>query len=57
LFFSSSGTWFEEIRAASQRGLQHVGRIDRALGRAGADERVQLVNEQYDLPMRVLNLF
>ena len=32
--------------AARQRRLEDVGRVDRALGRAGADERVQLVDEQ-----------
>ena len=34
--------------AARQRRLEHVGRVDRAFGRAGADERVQLVDEQDD---------
>ena len=31
--------------AARQRRLQHVARVDRALGGAGADDRVQLVDE------------
>ena len=35
--------------AARERGLQHVGRVDRALGRPGADQRVQLVDEQDDV--------
>ena len=35
--------------SARQRRLQHVGRVDRAFGRARADERVQLVDEQDDL--------
>ena len=33
--------------AARQRRLEDVRRVDRALGRAGADERVQLVDEQH----------
>ena len=37
--------------AAGQRGLEQVARIDRALGLAGADDRVQLVDEQDDLPL------
>ena len=36
--------------AASQRGLQHVRGVHRAFGGAGADEGVQLVDEQNDLP-------
>ena len=32
--------------AAGERRLEDVGGVDRALGRAGADERVQLVDEQ-----------
>src|SRR5260370_2638691 len=37
---------------ARQRGLQDVGRVDRALGGAGADHRVRLVDEQPDLAAR-----
>ena len=37
--------------AARERRLEHVGRVHRALGRAGADERVQLVDEQDDLAL------
>jgi hypothetical protein len=36
--------------AARKRGLQHVAGIHRALGLAGADHRVQLVDEEDDLP-------
>ncbi len=32
--------------AAGKGGLQHVAGVDRALGAAGADQRVQLVDEQ-----------
>ena len=39
--------------AAGQRRLQHVGRIHRAFGLAGADERVHLVDEQDDLALRL----
>ena len=42
--------------AARQRRLQDVRRIHGALGRARADERVQLVDEQ-DAVARVLDLF
>ena len=35
--------------AARQRRLQQVGRIHRAIGLAGADQRVHLVDEQDDL--------
>ena len=35
--------------AARQHRLQHLRRVHRALGRAGADDRVQLVDEQDDL--------
>src|SRR5581483_8912321 len=35
--------------AARQRGLQDRGRVDRALGGAGADEVVELVDEQDDV--------
>ena len=35
--------------AARQRRLQDRGRVDRALGRAGADEVVQLVDEENDV--------
>ncbi len=43
--------------AASQRRLQHVGSIDRAFRCACADQRVQLVDEENDLSLRVFNLF
>ncbi len=35
--------------AARERWLQDVGRVDRALGGAGADERVQLIDEEDDV--------
>ena len=35
--------------AARERGLEHVAGVHRALGLAGADHRVQLVDEQDDL--------
>ena len=41
--------------AAGERRLEDVGGVDRALGRAGADERVQLVDEQ-DRVVRVAEL-
>src|SRR6185312_9581699 len=43
--------------AAGQRRLQHVGGVNRALRRARANQRMQLVNEENDLPVRVLYLF
>ena len=42
--------------AAGQHRLQEVGRVDGALGCAGADDRVQLVDEEDDLAGRVLDL-
>src|SRR5262245_4603650 len=42
--------------AARQRGLEHVRRVHRALGRACADQRVQLVDEADDLSLRLLDL-
>ena len=42
--------------AARERGLEHVGGVHRALGRAGADERVQLVDEEDDRAVRALDL-
>ena len=38
--------------AARQRRLQEIGRIHRAVGLAGADERVHLVDEQDDAAFR-----
>ena len=38
--------------AAGQRRLEQVAGVHRALGLAGADDRVQLVDEQDDLPAR-----
>ncbi len=37
--------------AARQHRLQHLRRVHRAFGRAGADDRVQLVDEEDDLPL------
>ena len=37
--------------AARQRGLQHVRRVHRALGGAGADQGVELVDEEDDLAL------
>ncbi len=37
--------------AASQRRLQQVGRVAASLGRAGADHRVQLVDEEDDVAL------
>ena len=42
--------------AARQHRLQQLGRVDGALGRAGADDRVQLVDEEDDLALGVLDL-
>jgi len=43
--------------AAREHRLQHVRRVDRPLGGAGTHDRVQLVDEQDDLALRVGNLF
>ena len=42
--------------AAGEHRLEQVGGIDGALGGARADDRVQLVEEQHDLPAGVLDL-
>ena len=42
--------------AAREHRLQHVGRVDGALGRAGADDRVQLVDEEDDLALGVFDV-
>ena len=42
--------------AAGEHRLQQVGGVDRALGGAGADDRVQLVDEQHDVAAGVLDL-
>ncbi len=42
--------------AASEHRLQEVRCVDRALGGAGTDDRVQLVDEEDDLTGRVLDL-
>ncbi len=42
--------------AAGEHRLQQVGGVHRAFGRAGADDRVQLVDEQDDLALGVLDL-
>src|SRR3972149_4744313 len=41
---------------AGEHRLQHVGGVDGALGRARADDRVQLVDEEDDLALRALDL-
>jgi hypothetical protein len=43
--------------AARQGRLQHVGRVHGALGRARADQRVDLVDEQDHAPLGALDLF
>ncbi len=43
--------------APRKRRLQHVGSVHRAFGRSRTDERVQLVNEQYDLPFGLGDFF
>ena len=42
--------------AARQRRLEHVRGVDRALGPAGADDRVQLVDEEDDLALALGDL-
>ena len=42
--------------AAGEHRLEQVGGVDRALGRAGADDRVQLVDEQDDRALGVGDL-
>jgi hypothetical protein len=42
--------------APREHRLEHVGRVDRTLRRARADDRVQLVDEEDDLAVRGLDL-
>ena len=42
--------------AAGQHRLEHVAGVHRPLGRAGADDRVQLVDERDDLPVGLLDV-
>src|ERR671923_163586 len=42
--------------AAGEHRLEQVARVHRALGRAGTDDGVQLVDEQDDLALAVLDL-
>ena len=42
--------------AAGERGLEHVAGVDGAFGSAGADEGVQLVDEEDDLAVRLFDL-
>ena len=42
--------------SARQHGLQHIAGVHRAFGRAGADDRMDLVDERDDLAVRVLDL-
>ena len=42
--------------AAGEHRLEHVRGVHRALGRARADDGVELVDEQDDLALRVLDL-
>ncbi len=43
--------------AAGEGRLEHVGGVDGAFGCAGADQRVQLIDEQDDSPVRLLDFF
>ena len=42
--------------SAGEHRLQHLGRVDGSFGGPGADDRVQLVDEENDLAFRVLDL-
>ncbi len=43
--------------ASRKRRLEHVRCIDRPLGRAGADQRVQLVDKEDNFPFRFFDFF
>src|SRR5437870_3958986 len=47
--FSRCLRYSSRVVAPGQHGLQDGGGVDGALGRAGADQRVQLVDEQHDV--------
>src|SRR6186713_475128 len=42
--------------AAREHRLQQVGRVHRAFGSAGTDDRMELVDEQHDLAFGILDL-
>src|SRR5207237_8147189 len=42
--------------ATREHGLQHVRRVDRAFGRAGSDDGVELVDEENDLALALRDL-
>ena len=42
--------------AAGQHGLEQVGGIHGSFGRSRSDDRMQLIDEQQDLPLRGLDL-
>ena len=42
--------------AAGQEGLEHIARIHRSFGCAGADQRVHLIDKEDDLPLAALDL-
>ena len=43
--------------SAGKRGFQHIRGVDRAFGGAGADQGVQLVDEEDDLALRIFDFF
>src|SRR5262249_10171447 len=43
--------------SAGERGLEHVGSVNRAFASTCADERVKLIDEQDDLALRVFDFF
>src|SRR5581483_4873971 len=49
LIFVERGRAYAAQFAAGQCGLEHIRRVNRPLGAAGADQRVQLVNETDNL--------
>src|ERR1044072_2318263 len=57
LVFAERGGANAAQLTTSERGLQHVRRVDRAFSRARADECVQFVDEDNALARRALDLF
>jgi hypothetical protein len=61
IFFDVLAIFVQRSRAdstqfpASQRGLEHVGGVNRAFGSAGADQGVEFVDEKDDLALRVFD--
>ena len=56
LIFTQGGGAYRVQLAPRERGLEHIGGVNRALGTSGADERMQLVDKNNKFSLSALNL-